>query len=484
MKHKKMLLIIALLTLFVFQQVQAGGREISLGKNPSQINSASSNSTYLTDHVSIYLYVINANTGGFVNSAAPQPCDYSTGSTTIGQFGCGNAEPTYSPAGTSWRCNNDAAGCYWLNVEDDYLPNVVTIEMNLGSLPAVPEALRAQAVAVRSHVNWKVKNGKWDNGSGQQDWVSSPYINNSSQYAVYSPNYTNSAASTAVQDTENQFLYHISTCSDGVSKCHVIDAEFSNDLSGQNLTSDGNVFTLPGDTGNAPYLASVEDPISNSGCGRPVGIGNQIGMIQLGADRWATGNTCPDGTGANWPVNMPSPILWKYKQILAHYYTGVDFMNDDTGGKVAPDYRWNLLKYDMDANPQVTVGGDPLPIKITVQNTSAKDLNWAGDDVVVNYQWTANGATAASDGWLDFPTAVPVVANIGNPPVDVDLLVPPPPDTANGTTQTLHLDLKKKDGTRFSNGANGGWPDAQIAVTVNGGTTVTPTFTPTETPTA
>lgn len=346
----------------------------------------------------------------------------------------GCAETTYSfPA---------MSNPIYIDVENDYLPNVLPREMDVATNDPTLAALQAQAVAARTYATWTARKkpyGEHIDGVPDIPFVDQNLnnrINNSTDYQAYTPDaydhYENPRNPAEVKQKISDAVTltsgkHLSPSGDPAE--HFIDAEFGND-------SDS-----PTRTGNwTSYLVSVQDPIS-VGCDlAPIDTrGNGWGMSQRGALRWSKGNQCAGSGYQPWSVQWTD-----YRQILAHYYTGIDIL-DSSGGKVAPDNRWNLLDYNIAENPQVTIGEDVLAVKITVQNTSAKDLNWTGDDVVVNYQWTANDVEAKSDGWLDFPTPVPVVANIGNPPVEVELLVPPPPDTANGTTQTLHLDLKKKE---------------------------------------
>ena len=94
-------------------------------------------------------------------------------------------------------------------------------------------------------------------------------------------------------------------------------------------------------TSEKPYLTRVEEPIS--GCDIYDAI-HAWGMSQRGAIRWAKGNQCA-GSG-----NQPWPVRWTdYRQILAHYYTGIDFL-DGSGVEFAPDDRWNLLHHDAPAS--------------------------------------------------------------------------------------------------------------------------------------
>jgi len=145
-------------------------------------------------------------------------------------------------------------------------------------------------------------------------------------------------------------------------------------------------------------LISVSDPISNNGNALPenckaINNGNLEypyapfleGMSQKGAIRWSLGDQCTAGgnDSTKWSVTWTD-----YRQILVHYYTGIDILNA-SGGKVAPDDRWNLLSHDNFGNPIGTVpqlvSGTSYSIELNIQNTSTSD--WNPHDIEIGYQW-------------------------------------------------------------------------------------------------
>lgn len=217
--------------------------------------------------------------------------------------------------------------------------------------------------------------------------------------------------------------------------------------------------TVDGDV-SAPYLKGIQDPIS-TGC--VLDLGNaQYGMSQRGAIRWAKGQTCPEGTNANWPVK------WDYKQILAHYYTGVEFKNDNTGVSFAPDDRWNLLWHNnfnspIDITP-VLIGGQSTPLQIRLQNTST--TAWAANTIEVGYNWgDGNWQVATLGEGQSFPDILagkefPDLAPQQQPPLTINVIPP-----ATSGTAILHLDLRRSGGVWFSQQLIP-WPDAEIAVNV------------------
>jgi hypothetical protein len=456
MKHKNFLLVAFFLTLFVFQQVQAGATIPS--NKTSLINVAPAN-TVLFDTVYVYMYPLVPLTGELASSTK---CQWPNN-----DYGCGSTPPPImdqSPTGSFFR----------VNVEDDsskgtYLRDVIATEMNLAELhPPEPEALMAQTVAARTFASWKSANGPWDNGQGQNSGVC-PYINNSRTYQVYIPGahvdsgYP-SEITKAVDDTKGQFLQYVFP--NGTK--HAIDASFAADMLGA-VTQDG------GDPINAPYKVGVQDPIS-IGCVKNLGNA-QYGMSQRGAIRWAKGNTCPEGTGTDWRIK------WNYQQILAHYYTGVQFIDDDTGTLFAPDDRWNLLWHNNFNNAALT-GGQRTSLQIRLQNTST--TAWSANDVIeINYHWGDGNWQIASVNpvFTELP-AGKEFPDINAPPLTVSDIIAP--SVLQTETRTLHLDMKR-NGVRLS---SGDWPDAQIkGITVTGGSTPTPTSTinsgttPTTTPT-
>ncbi|MEW6406713.1 MAG: SpoIID/LytB domain-containing protein, partial [Chloroflexota bacterium] len=360
MKRKNILLIVFMLTLFFFQQVQAGGSMPSPRK--SEIKASLSGGW--DDVVFIRIYPLNMNDGTIHDFT---PCTWATNN----EPGCGPSAPLFT--GTVYQdstvdCNdkpqnpyprksdpNDPYGYYYLCIEGDYLPDVLPTEMNLGQIrPPEVEALKALAVAARTFVKYKAPNGEVINNSSTSYQVYVPWSNTLSYGGV---SYQNEIVS-AINSTSWQYLSY---------NGNVIDAEYSSEIFNE---------TSPG---GQDYLITVQEPISSSICSTQGSIGNSWGISQRGAIRWAKGSTCPDGTGETWPINETSPIKWNYQQILVHYYTGVNIV-----GATTPDDRWNLLNYDVPNGTTVTIG-TPFDISLMVQNTSVFD--WNGDGIEIGYHW-------------------------------------------------------------------------------------------------
>jgi len=91
MKQKNTLLIVFFLTLFVFQQVQAGATIPSV-ERPSQVNPAPANVGILYDTFYVYVYhLVPADqpfAGSILNPGSPIQCEWPTSA-----YGCGSEPP-------------------------------------------------------------------------------------------------------------------------------------------------------------------------------------------------------------------------------------------------------------------------------------------------------------------------------------------------------------------------------------------------------
>ncbi|MBI5297053.1 MAG: hypothetical protein HY869_16365 [Chloroflexi bacterium] len=157
--------------------------------------------------------------------------------------------------------------------------------------------------------------------------------------------------------------------------------------------------------------------------------------------------------------NELQPSIIHANGIPAQLYITVAHLDDD-----------NYPKYENGTMVKCE-SGDTL-IEIYLQNTST--TAWNADDIEVGYHWgdgywqlaTLDQSFPAIPAGNEFPGLQPQQA-----PLVITVI---PPSISGSETYTLHLDLRRKGGAWFS---LGGWPDAQIAVTVTGGATATPTAT-------
>jgi hypothetical protein len=263
----------------------------------------------------------------------------------------------------------------------------------------------------------------------------------------------------AIQETSGEYLFYDDGLN-GENHKLSLDAEFSNDIGSPTVY------------GNQPYLIPVEEPIS-LGCDLDP-VGNGWGMSQKGAIRWSKGNRCAGSGDQPWPVKWVGED--GYKQILTHYYTGIDIL-DGNGVPVASDDRWNLLWHNNFGNPVGTKpelqSGLPYTLEMIFQNTSV-DL-WTPNSYKIGYRWYQNGQPI--DQWHVIGENLPELAAGGEyPPIPADPLIVAdilPPDYEGD--YTLHLDLYR-NGHWFSEQSIA-WPDATIDIHVNG-PIASPTFTP------
>ncbi len=460
MKQKKTLLIAFFLMLFVFQQAQAGTGITLNTQNSFQLESAQASG--LPPQLSVTVLHLD-NTFGTPLNDPKHPNQLWKCTSNDSDFGC--VEPNSDRKKYPYGNSNPAS----VPVETDYLLNVLPREMDIVFYPA-SGALWAQALAARSFADWAyhIKNAN--------------YIDNSTNNQIFVPHsfeyYTRSVALSAPTDPCNE--------SGGNNNLNILQQLICNAVvgtHGQYVSYGGssmfagfgsdtlsNTVTYRNADGTAPYtyLKGVQDPISTT-CGAinngqdiyPPDLGKVYGMSQKGASRWAFGNQCANQTDQN-TYNGGRPLPWSlrwfdYRQILAHYYTGIDIL-DANGSRIAPDDRWNLLKVNASTPLQLTPGGN-YQINLFLQNTSTSA--W-GNDVIPGYQWTAVGAPPQPNNWLQ-TTSPPLPATAagevagGTAGVDISFTAP-----STAGVYTLHLDLSR-NGNWFTNGSSGGWPDAQIS---------------------
>jgi hypothetical protein len=472
MKRTKTLFFLFVFALSFFQQRQ----EVNAQGLPSVDNLSSNHSPQasgLASTVVVYMRHIDDN-GVIVGGEGPDSyCHQGEGENTgCVEQGSGLTYPPEDPSYITYvKCHpdhpNDPAYCdqnpLRFDIDHYYLYNVLPREMDVATYDPPLAALKAQALAARSIADWKAK----------EYWISDEFksIDNSTNFQIFKPgsfeHYNPSATSLiqqAVDETMGQYLYHDDGLVGDLHKLS-IDAEFGSDFFGDTIYQ-------PNQPNPPAYLVGIQDPISTT-CGAINNNGGYGGMSQLGAIRWSLGNQCATGGDAStkWSVKWTD-----YRQILAHYYTGIDILNGD-GSKAAPDERWNLLKYDAPVPNGTTYNINNLQF----QNTSTK--NWQTEDnelgyqVTLGYQWTQRGDSANPSGWTDL---TPVSANVAmGESVNASTISVPVPSF--GGNLTLHLDFRR---TVIGNSwfSKAGWPDATIDIDNVTGATATPTPTITSTP--
>ena len=464
MKNRRLFLLVFFVTLFVLQQarVSAGTLPNVSINSPLAARSTPTPAPPPVETVSVTYYALNTD-GSLVTPL--HLCLARKGGQYDYSFGCTDV----AVQGDKVHAFPYASNPYAVAVENDYLLDVLSREMDPHNYPNLQPEM-AQAVASRTFAYFKnpynltnaASTGQTGLTASQTDipFAFENYLSNI-EGTVISPSNPNAVCQSTNLSPLEQDVCNAVTATAGDYLSHggsAIDAEFGDDAGGQ---------TVP--EGTKTYLIGISDPISND-CGAGLDYSGW-GMSQRGANRWFLGNQCAsvdDQIQYNGGWTLPWNVTWKdYRQILAHYYTGIDLV-DENGNKLAPDDRWNLLDYPT-LSP--VTGGQPFTINLTLQNSSP--VNWGSNDVILGYQFTPDSGTVAqSDNWQTLGAVQP--APPGNVQgVSATIAAPDGGNVGsyilNSAFYTLHLDLKHQDGNWFTYGTNGGWPDVQIPITLTGG---------------
>lgn len=437
MAHKKILLIVLFLSLFMFRQARVSASFRADEEEARKVDSI--RASELPQQVFITVAHLDDNSYPIYVGGQIEKCTYYDTA-----YGCSEEGGVGYPYTDNPR---------YFDVENEYLPNVLPREMDVKSYPPTLASLMAQAVAARSYAAFRLPT---DNSVNFQI-----FIVDSCQ--LYDPG-SCGLVQQAVTSTQGQHLAQSGS---------VIDAQFASDSILRTATCINEDHTQC-----HPYLIRVEDPISAQGLSDPScdaidngnattddpetpwnDVGKVWGMSQKGAIRWSKGNQCAGNENVHWPVTWSD-----YRQILAHYYTGIEIAGTNT-----PPDRWNLLSHDA---PNCSDGAS-CSLTITLQNTSVD--SWAANDIVMGYQWTMKGIPPTGP-WTEI-SYFPYGINAGESTGQLPLLIP----IELGGDVSLHLDLRHANDSWFS---SAGWPDATIDINGLVGPTPTPTVTPTSTPTS
>ncbi|HUN24657.1 MAG TPA: SpoIID/LytB domain-containing protein, partial [Anaerolineales bacterium] len=256
-----------------------------------------------------------------------------------------------------------------IHVEDEYLPNVVQMELGPKHFGTGPQALRAQAIAARSYaLHW------FEN---RQNAVIPEPLTNSNQHQVYVPyafdalnpkkNVPNIATARCSRPTSEQNAFQQAICAAVAPRYYLsystgdlpAFAEFFSDVPLQTVTSPE----------KPDYLLSVPDPISTTDCA--ITLGHARGMSQLGAIRWERGkiSTKVEPCMRDWSVQWT-----RAEQILFHYYTHLHLRDAGASGYpiLSAPKRFNVL--DVSGLPAQWVWNGTYQAQIQVQNTGI--YNW------------------------------------------------------------------------------------------------------------
>ena len=375
------------------------------------------------------------------------------------------------------RCNREQRLAYpygedsvpWLDIESDYLPDVLSQEMG----PDFEDvSLLAGAIAMRSFVLQLF------------EWLENHTINNSTQYQAfipykfntYQPAYPGIACGVPdpLLDEKQRRICN------AIAPRYYLSPDYNDYPARANHIGDilGNTETAYDKEGNIekPYLIGVDDPISFS-CDAYNAGANRYGMSQSGTNRWVLGNQCSmDGASSEpWSVHWTTA-----EQILFHYFTRVQLRDADNGKQIlSPDWRWNPLLIDWgtpDYQPPVLVAGSSQSFKIQVQNTGIDtwDCDFAGGIPIpaqkyrLRYRWLSDGIVLATGEGISLCDLKPGASKLVGLPVQV-------PAGLSGL-YTFRLDMyENSEHFWFS---DGGWPPYDVPVQI------IPPPNPTPTPTS
>ncbi|MCE7920680.1 MAG: hypothetical protein DYG85_14415 [Chloroflexi bacterium CFX1] len=337
-------------------------------------------------------------------------------------------------------------------IETYYLLSVLSQELNPSQYPE-PTALHAQTVVARSYLGYYLNNPPdepYNNSNTFQVFIPYKWDSLNPSAEPLEPGETDPCANSTVNTEQRMACDALASGNSIASHTSGLAAKAMFFADVQEQTVDA--------TFDKPYLKSVQEPISVS-CDSD-NFGHGIGFSQEGAVRWSRGNQCARGGDETTAY----PVTWDdYRQILAHYYTGIDIL-DAGGSLITPVDRWNLLWHDNFGSPAGVLptlnNAQAYALQLQLQNTSVG--NWAENEITLGYQWTPPGVDPDPAKWLEL-TALPALEtgastpNSGDTPLEVS--VPAPCGTGG---YTLHLDAGR-DGAWFS---AAGWLDARIDVTV------------------
>lgn len=462
MKHKKLLLVAIVLVFFIAQQARVGAETVS------ETSSSSPLSTFTPPtNVFVTYYHMTFPDGVVIvdRHNHPVPCttrksskfyDDTYGCTEVQNGGYWWSYP-YPPDPTY------GAGVYSNPVETNYLPDVLSHEMDPHTYPN-PQSEMAQAIASRTYVYYKINNNQQVTNFGNvpQAYQGPPFANQTDipySFAVYLNNLSTPTAlqisepGNLCQNTPNLTSTEIDVCNaisntQGIYLTYnnaPIDAEYGDDAGSVTVMEQG-----------TNYNIAVDDP-NGTTCGAEWDYSGW-GMSQKGANRWELGNQCASGGTAStkWISKWTD-----YRQILAHYYSGVDFLNG-SGSRVVTTDRWNMLNFNNNTPPSLGAGATNT-YAVMLQNTST--MTWAVNSMLIGYQWTPIGGTVQHANWQaaggPFPSNSAILAGHSTN-VNMQITAPTTPGV-----YTLHLDLQYAGaGWWFS---EGGWDDAEVDMGCVGG---------------
>ncbi|MFN8453760.1 MAG: SpoIID/LytB domain-containing protein [Anaerolineae bacterium] len=225
---------------------------------------------------------------------------------------------------------------------------------------------------------------------------------------------------------------------------------------------------------NRPWLKSIYDPISSGSPGP--------GMGQYGSKRWGQGS---NDSGQAYPK-------WDYRRILAHYYTGIEFV-----GITNPDppegFRANMLKIEGISAAGLTMcrSEERTGIRVLYQNTGQWAWPVDGTDFqglcagpVPDYKTLLGHHVYRQDGNPACPSCPNGGIGLRRTPMcrinaiqpgehfwvnGFKIWVPDDPAFGSGNTYLLRFDVEHRHASVWDGYPNFNWPAQDIPVTICGG---------------
>jgi hypothetical protein len=376
------------------------------------------------------------------------------------------------------RCNREQRLAYpygedsvpWLDIEGDYLPDVLSQEMG----PDFEDvSLLAGAIAMRSYVLQLF------------EWLEDHTINNSTQYQAFIPykfnTYQPASPGIACGVPDPLLDEKQRRICNAIAPRYYLSPDYNDYPARANHIGDilGNTETAYDKEGNIekPYLIGVNDPISFSCYAYTVNEDQRYGMSQSGANRWVRGNQCYlDSYGSEpWSVRWTTA-----EQILFHYFTRVQLRDASNGKQIlSPDWRWNPLRIEWgtpDNQPPVMVAGRTSTFKIEIQNTGIDtwSCDFEGEIPIpreyyrLRYRWLTSDAAIITTG-----EGVPVCDLEPGSSTSVELPVWIPANLPG--EYILRLDMYHT--STYFWFSDGGWPPYDVPVRIIPPPNPTPTAT-------
>lgn len=396
--------------------------------------------------VTFTVYPLNPLTSAVLEGSVP--CSVANGNITL--FGC------TAIAGSSVYTYPYNSSTITLDIEKEYLPNVVSKEMFPPEFH--PEALKSQAISARTYAYYQINNpaGEFNNSTSKQVFIPHQF-----QVAgidgVTDNDYNVNASLFNPCSTPSTLLTRsqIKVCDAVATKVYLSDATSTTPINAEFFADfvDG---AIPEER-TQPFI----DPISSDTpvC-RATIKGHGRGMSQKGASRWAFGNRCSAGNDQDpWSVRYDSA-----SQILHHYYPKTNLRQ--TKSSLLPLYgtlRWNPLKIDSPLIGGFVQSGSQYPMTINLQNTGTTDWTCAnGVAYELGYEWLSAGGLVATS------PRVPVCGINAGQTTTANLTINDIPATPGSYTLALNV-YKVTNGVALPFNFVSNWRPYSLSVVVNGG---------------